>query len=140
MPERAALEPQPARGPASTPPTVLIVEDELPLRRLLGRFLERAGCRVLAAEHGLAALTLLEEISPDIALVDVLMPVMGAREFLQECRSRGYQFPAVLVSASPEAYDICEDFACDGVIPKPYDIHELLDKVRAVLERRSLAS
>lgn len=140
MPERAALETNLTRGPASTPPTVLIVEDELPLRRLLGRFLQSVGCRVLAAEHGQAALALIEETPPDIALVDVLMPVMGGREFLEECRSRGYQFPAVLVSASPEAYDICEDLACDGVIPKPYDINALLDKVRAVLERSSLAS
>ena len=140
MPEPAIVETNLMRDPGSTPPTILIVEDELPLRRLLGRFLQSVGCRVLAAENGQAALTLIENSSPDIALVDVLMPVMGGREFLEECRSRGYQFPAVLVSASPEAYDICEDLACDGVIPKPYDINALMDKVRMVLDREPLAS
>lgn len=137
MPEGATAEREPMQAASRAPSTVLVVEDELALRRLLGLILQRAGWRVLAAEDGEAALRLLETVSPDIALVDVLMPVMGGRAFLEECRIRGYRFPAVLVSASPEAYEICDALACNGVIAKPYEINALLDKVRSVLERRT---
>lgn len=119
--------------PECTPPTVLIVEDELPLRTLLSMLLRDEGFCVRTAANGREGLATIErDGEPDIALVDLMMPVLDGRGFLAEARKRGCRFPAILVSASPEAQAIADEMACE-VLPKPYEFADLVARVRTSL-------
>lgn len=101
--------------------------------------LEREGFQVLAGEHGQAAIEQVEAHGePDVALVDLMMPVMNGRDFLLGSRERGWTFPSILVSASPEAGELCARMGLD-YIAKPYDFQVLLDAIERVLEKRPAA-
>ena len=126
----SALKPQ---QPATV--TVLVVEDEYALRSLVARYFRKRGYDVMEAADGAQGIRLLQTSLPSIALVDLLMPVMDGTEFVRQVRALNHRFPILLVSASPEAFEACETFACDGVVTKPFDIIELAAKVEEVLKR-----
>ncbi|MCC7365761.1 MAG: response regulator [Dehalococcoidia bacterium] len=107
--------------------TILIVEDELPLRRLMTMMLEEEGFQVRTAADGAAGLASIEEQGrPDLVLLDLMMPVLDGRGFLREARARGQDLRVVVVSASPEAEDLVREFGCAGHLQKPYDFEGLL--------------
>ncbi|MBA4181085.1 MAG: response regulator [Anaerolinea sp.] len=111
-------------------PRILILEDEFALRRLMKLMLQREGFEVLDATHGQEALDLIAEHGlPDIALVDLMMPVMNGEEFARAVKNNGWKLPAIFVSASPEAQEVCTQlgFAC---VKKPYDFSILLATIR----------
>ena len=94
------LPPPPAaRPPSST--RVLVVDDDPDVRAVLGRMLDKAGYRVVEAEHGRAALARIAEARPDLILLDLMMPEMDGFDFLDELRrgegARG--IPIVVVTA-----------------------------------------
>ena len=106
---------------------VLVVEDELSLRRLMTLMLEDEGYDVRSAEDGAAGLASIEEQGPpDVVLLDLMMPVLDGRGFLREARARGYTLRVVVVSASPEASDLVREYQCAGYVQKPYDFEMLL--------------
>lgn len=70
-------------SPASSSATVLLVDDEAPIRNSLGPYLERSGHRVLLAGDGVEALDLLGAYDVDIVVTDVLMPRMDGRELVR---------------------------------------------------------
>jgi len=116
------------------PPLVLVVEDDPTLRRLLSMLLTDEGFAVATAADGAEALAILARgLTPAIALVDLAMPVLDGREFLARARANGYRFPALLVSASPEAEQVAEEVGCQAVVPKPYDFGQLLARMRELL-------
>jgi two-component system, cell cycle sensor histidine kinase and response regulator CckA len=82
------------------PRTVLVVDDELTVRQLVGRVLQADGWRVLEAEHGRDALAVLESHAPAIALVlsDVLMPEMNGPELAREASRRWPAMPFLFMS------------------------------------------
>ncbi|MFN0145880.1 MAG: response regulator [Dehalococcoidia bacterium] len=127
-----------AGGEPSTgaPPSILVVEDELHLRRMMRRLLEREGYRVYDAPDGLAALEAVETDPPDVIILDYKMPVLDGGGFLAERRRRGIpETPVILVSASPEARDLSERFGCDGLLTKPFGAQVLLAAVARTLDR-----
>jgi len=79
---------------------VLVVDDDPDVRTLLRRMLEAAGYRALEAENGRAALTRIAETTPDLILLDLMMPEMDGFEFLDELRRGGPRgIPIVVVTA-----------------------------------------
>lgn len=116
-------------------PTVLIVEDEPALRRLMCLLLRDEGFAVRSAANGIEALARLNEMPPDLMLVDLMMPGMDGRTFLIEARAAGHRIPAMIVSASPEAGQVAAELNCAAYIPKPYDFNELVTEMRRVLAR-----
>ncbi len=80
---------------------VLIVEDEEPTRTLMGRALADVGWVVMEAENGRVALEQVDESTPDLVVLDLLMPEMDGFEFLEELRSRegGHEIPVLVVTA-----------------------------------------
>src|SRR5262249_58082374 len=76
-------------GVAGTAAPVLVVDDDPAMRELLRRALERDGLRVEEAEHGRAALAVIEREAPALILLDLLMPEMDGFEFLRALRQRG---------------------------------------------------
>ena len=119
--------------------TLLIVEDEVSLRRLMRLMLEREGFLVRDAGNGLEALDVIAEYGlPDLALVDLMMPVMNGQEFVAEVSARGWEMPAIFVSASPEAQEVCAQMGM-ACVRKPYDFHVLVEAIAAVLAERAAA-
>lgn len=119
--------------------TLLIVEDEVSLRRLMRLMLEREGFLVRDAGNGLEALDVIAEYGlPDLALVDLMMPVMNGQEFVAEVSARGWEMPAIFVSASPEAQEVCAQLGM-ACVRKPYDFHVLVEAIDAVLAEREAA-
>lgn len=124
-------------APASSPATVLLVDDEAPIRRSLGPYLERSGYRVMLASDGVEALDLLAAYEVDIVVSDVLMPRMDGRELVRRVRAGGAWTPIILltqVDASYERVSALDDGA-DDYLSKPFDPAELASRIRAVLRR-----
>ncbi|MCB9604199.1 MAG: response regulator transcription factor [Sandaracinus sp.] len=120
----------------SAPATVLIVEDDPDLRRLIVRLLEHDGFSVRAAADGREALDALEPM-PDVIVADLMMPDLDGEQFLVELRSR---FPEarpaiVLVSASAIREQVADRLEVDASLSKPFDTAELRDVVRELATR-----
>ncbi|WP_224247701.1 response regulator [Hyalangium gracile] len=113
--------------------TVLLVDDEHAILDALSGILEDEGFRVVTAGNGREALARMEEARPDVALVDVMMPVMDGRELLRELQAheRWRTVPVVLMSAVPRAI-LTRDapITCDDFFQKPFDLWKLIDRLR----------
>ena len=107
--------------------TVLLIDDEAPIRRSLGPCLERGGYRVLLASDGAEAMDILASYQVDIIVSDVLMPRMDGRELVRRVRAGGAWTPIILltqVNASYERVSALDDGA-DDYLSKPFDPAEL---------------
>jgi DNA-binding response OmpR family regulator len=116
--------------------TVLVVDDDADLLRLLRRRLETTGYEVVAVEGGRQALLALERRLPDLAIVDILMPVMDGFQVAAELKKRG-DIPIIFLTSVGDTktrIDGIRRFAEDYVV-KPFDFGELLARVQRVLRR-----
>ena len=118
-------------------PLILLADDDPSIADTLAPFLERAGFHVLTVSDGQAALDKVHSHKPALVILDVLMPRMDGREVLRRIRRENLLLPAILltqVGASSERAIALEEGA-DDYLNKPFDPHELLARVRAVLRR-----
>ncbi|OYV65458.1 MAG: hypothetical protein B7Z72_12255, partial [Gemmatimonadetes bacterium 21-71-4] len=118
--------------------TILVVEDEVGLRRAAQRVLERHGYTVMVAEDGVEALEILTRHDGPVALVlsDVVMPRMGGVQLYHALRERGRPVP-VLLSSGYTARDMEATAELQDRVPflaKPWTVAELLSRVREVLD------
>ncbi len=118
---------------------VLVVEDEPGVRRIVQRILVREGYRVLAAEGGLAALSLIEgEQHLDLVLADVMMPGMLGPEVVRRVRELFPSVPALYMSGQADAVlnnrGVLESHA--QLVHKPFEVAELVARVREAIENR----
>jgi CheY-like chemotaxis protein len=107
--------------------TVLIVEDDLDTREMLGRFLELEGFQVETAENGKRALERLGSgVGACVILLDLMMPVMDGWQFRQEQirNSALADIPVIVVSAAGR--ERLEKIQADAYLSKPVDLDELL--------------
>jgi len=79
--------------------SILIVEDAALSRQVLRRILQADGHTVLEAKNGVEGLEILKQHKPDGILLDMLMPEMGGKEFLQELRARNIKIPTIVITA-----------------------------------------
>jgi len=116
---------------------ILIVDDDQGIRASLKAFLERTGFEISTASDGMQALALLNRASPDLLLLDILMPRLDGRETLRRLRSAGNWTPVILLTQVGEAAEraMALEEGADDYINKPFDPHELVARVRAVLRR-----
>ena len=139
------LKPQPVAGtatapppvPKSTHPTVLIVEDEQALRRLLVKQVHNMNLHVLEAENGSEALQKVGEQQPNIILVvtDIMMPEMGGIELVDTLRSSDPELPAIFISGYIDSAgkDADERHKFSRYIRKPFPLRILSEKIRELL-------
>jgi len=118
-------------------PTLLLADDDLTITSSLIPFFERAGFHVLTAANGVDALEKAQAHRPDLIVLDVLMPRLDGREVLRRLRRAGQQTPTVLLTQVGDALErawALEEGA-DDYLNKPFEPHELLARIRAVLRR-----
>jgi DNA-binding response OmpR family regulator len=119
------------------PVTILVVDDDPVIQKLLSVNFEMEGYRVVTAGDGEEGLQKVANDRPDIILLDVMMPRMDGVEVVR--RLKGDEataaIPVILLSAKAQANDISGglDAGADDYITKPFDPLELLDKVAALL-------
>jgi two-component system phosphate regulon response regulator PhoB len=123
----------------STPPSVLVVEDEAALADLLKYNLEKEGYRVSVAADGEEALVLAEETPPDLIVLDWMLPKASGVEVCRRLRARQEtrNTPIVMLTARIEESDRVRglDMGADDYITKPFSMNELLARLRAVMRR-----
>lgn len=114
--------------------TVLVVDDEPDSLRFLTDTLEGAGITVLVAISGDAALDLLQHITPDLILMDAVMPGIDGFETTARIKAHGRlaHVPVVFMTGLTESEHVIEGFEVGGVdyLRKPVNVHELLARVR----------
>ena len=121
-------------------PTILIIEDEPELVKVLQSYLEQAGFNVLTAYRGDSGLSTWEHKRPDLVILDLNLPGMDGLDLAREIRRKG-DTPLIMVTARVEETDrlIGLELGADDYIPKPFSPREVVARVRAVL-RRSTAT
>jgi len=120
-------------------PLVLVVEDEMPLTTLLRYNLEKEGYRVSEARDGEEAMMMADEETPDLVLLDWMLPKVSGIEVCRRLRGRAESrnMPIIMLTARGEENDRIRglDTGADDYITKPFSMTELLARVRAVLRR-----
>jgi CheY-like chemotaxis protein len=113
---------------------ILVVDDEPDLRYIMRRIFERAGHEVLEARHGMAALDLVRVSPPDLAVTDMMMPVMGGVELIRRLRTdpATTQIPILAATGDTQLAG-----GADAVLTKPYPPDELLAAAHALLTQKA---
>ena len=114
----------------------LVVEDDVNIAELLMLYLEKDGFEVSIAHDGGRGIAMFNEISPDLVLLDVMMPGMDGYKVCEKIREQS-DVPIILVTAKGDDYDrvMGLDIGADDYIVKPFNGDEVMARVRAVLRR-----
>jgi len=119
--------------------SVLVVDDDVHILRMTGRILELEGYRVLTASNGEIALDIFDKETPDLVLLDIMMPGMDGYTVCQRIREFS-QIPIIMVTAKGNDEEKVQglDAGADDYVTKPFSSKELAARVRAVLRRATL--
>jgi two-component system alkaline phosphatase synthesis response regulator PhoP len=117
-------------------PTILLVEDEVELVRVLRDYLERAGFRVQTASTGPEAVSRFQHGAPDLVLLDLNLPGLDGLDVARTLR-RTSNVPIIMVTARVDETDrlVGLELGADDYVVKPFSPKELVARVRAVLRR-----
>lgn len=120
-------------------PTVLIVEDEAAQREVLAYNLEAEGYRVAQADNGEEALLMVAEATPDLIVLDWMLPSVSGIEVCRRLKSRPEtrSVPIIMLSARSEEVDLVRglETGADDYMVKPYSVLELMARVKSQLRR-----
>ncbi len=116
---------------------ILVAEDEADMAMGLRDNLQFEGHEVIVAVDGEAALTAATSQSPDLILLDIMMPKMDGLEVCRRVREAGFTQPILILTAKSQEIDIVRglEVGADDYISKPFSIRELLARVKAALRR-----
>ena len=121
---------------ATSTQTVLVVDDERKLREMIRVYLEQEGYRVVEAANGRQALFVARQEKPDLVILDLMMPEMSGYDFIR-LFSRESQTPVIMLTARVEDTDkiLGLELGADDYVTKPFNVRELVARLRAVLRR-----
>ena len=131
-----------APTPADDRPLAMIVDDSITVRRVMERFLERNGMRVVTAKDGLDAVSLLQDNKPDIILLDIEMPRMDGYEFASHVRNdeRFSDVPIIMITSrvGDKHRARAIEFGVNDYLGKPYQDEKLLEAIQRLLEEQGI--
>lgn len=121
--------------------TILLIDDEAQIRRVLRAALSGHGANIIDAQSGEEALDILRRTTVDLVLLDLNMPGMGGLDTCRAIRA-GWEMPILVLSVRDAYKDKVEvlDAGADDFISKPFSIDELTARIRAALRRTGFAS
>jgi DNA-binding response OmpR family regulator len=116
--------------------TILVVDDQSSVRRLLEEYLTEQGYRVVGATDGQNAIYTARHEQPDLILLDIMMPKMDGYQFLRQYRQER-QTPVIILTAREEESDavLGLELGADDYVIKPFRMRELLARIQATLRR-----
>ncbi len=119
-------------------PTILIVDDEMRMRRVIADYLRIKGYQTLEAADGVEALEVFYEKHPDLVILDVMMPKKDGWQVCREIR-RTHQAPIIMLTARSEEADELLGFelGADEYVAKPFSLKILSARIEAILRRKS---
>ncbi len=119
---------------------ILIIDDDAKLRQLLSEYLSGYGCEVSGLPDGHRLLERLRQETPDLIVLDVMLPKVNGLDLLQSIRHES-QVPVIMLTAKGEETDriVGLELGADDYLGKPFNPRELLARIKAVLRRRQAA-
>ena len=122
-------------GQGSSGPLVLVVDDDPRLREFIRVNLEMEGYSVREAESAEEALSAIEDQSPDLVLLDVVMPGVDGWQMLQRMQERHGSIPVIMFSGKVDERSLAEaaDRGARGFIGKPFDPQQLIERAKALV-------
>ena len=115
---------------------ILVVDDDLNICELLRLYLEKDGYTVAIANDGVTAVTMFQEESPDLVLLDIMLPRLDGWQVCREIRKFSDN-PIIMLTAKGEVFDkvLGLELGADDYVVKPFDTKEIIARVKAVLRR-----
>ncbi|HZB92796.1 MAG TPA: response regulator [Stellaceae bacterium] len=119
---------------------LLVIDDDVAMRKLMVRTLSTGSHQVLEAENGREGLKLIDEHKPDVVITDILMPQKEGIETIREVQERAPDTRIIAVSGGGMSHnlmflDVARAFGADAVLAKPFRPNQLVDMVEQVLGR-----
>ena len=132
-----------APAPADERPLAMVVDDSITVRRVMEKFLERNGLRVLTARDGIDAISVMQDAKPDVILLDIEMPNMDGYEFATHVRNdaRVADVPIIMITSrvGDKHRARAIEIGVNDYLGKPYQESVLLEAIRRLLEERGIA-
>ena len=115
---------------------ILVVDDDLNICELLRLYLEKEGYTVVIANDGITAVSTFQEESPDLVLLDIMLPRLDGWQVCREIRKFSDN-PIIMLTAKGEVFDkvLGLELGADDYVVKPFDTKEIIARVKAVLRR-----
>jgi DNA-binding response OmpR family regulator len=120
-------------------PTILVIEDDRDMARVVSRNLEADGHRVHLAYDGAAGITAVRELRPDLIILDLMLPRVDGYRVLEQVRRDRFDAPLLLLTARSQEDDKVRgfDLGADDYVVKPVGMRELAARVSTLLKRRA---
>jgi two-component system response regulator VicR len=115
---------------------ILVVDDEKPIADILQFNLKKEGYQVYCAYDGIEALKMVEDVQPDLILLDIMLPLRDGMEVCREVRKK-YEMPIIMLTAKDSEIDkvLGLELGADDYVTKPFSTRELIARVKANLRR-----
>ena len=123
-------------------PQILMIEDDERLAKMVGDYLRQSGFGFAHAADGMQGLSAVQHTSPDLVILDLMLPDMDGLQVCQKIRSlqgSQAQTPVLMLTAKGDPMDriIGLELGADDYLPKPFEPRELLARIRAILRRQT---
>jgi CheY-like chemotaxis protein len=114
---------------------ILIIDDDVTALDIVDYLFEEKGYDVVRRADGISALECVEEVEPDIILIDLMMPRMNGQECVRQIRGKGIEVPVVAFTAldDPEIHQEAMDAGCNVVLTKPCKPNKLVVEIEKLL-------